>query len=54
VVLVDVPQGSVFFHGHQPAAQVIVAGGAAGGEVLFAVLIDIENGLAALCFLDCY
>lgn len=52
MVLVDVPQGGVLAHGHQPAAEVIVAGHVAGGRVYLVVLIDIEDGLPALDFLD--
>lgn len=38
----------VFAHSHPAAAAVVVGGHHPGGEVLLVVLVDVEDGLAAL------
>jgi pimeloyl-ACP methyl ester carboxylesterase len=52
VVLMYVSQRAVLSHGYQPFAQVIVACIFAGSQVHLEVLVDIEDGLAALYLHD--
>jgi len=51
-VLVDIAEGAVLAGGYQLPAQVIAAGGVAGGEVHFIVFVDIDNRLAVFNLLN--
>ena len=50
--LVDVAELGAFLDRHQPATEVVAAGGVFGGEVQLEVPVDIDSRISALRLFD--